>query len=111
VKQFLGIDGYVDLVKTTLQNAGQIRAGIAAIDRLQVLGDGVRHLIAMTADPADPDPVDVFVLADALADLGWFHDRQTAPNNLHSTVSNPNTGVIADYIEALNECIAEVGDA
>lgn len=111
VMQFLGVDGYVDLVKTTLDNADQMRAGIGEIDRLQVLGNGGLHLIAMSANPADPDPIDVFALADALAARGWFHDRQTPPDNLHSTVSNSNTGVIDDYIAALNECVAEVGDA
>ena len=111
VMQFLGIDGYVDLVKTTLANADQMRAGIAEIDRLKVLGDGGLHLIAMSAHPDDPDPIDVFALADALAGRGWFHDRQTPPDNLHSTVSNSNTGVIDDYIQALNECVAEVGAA
>ena len=111
VMQFLGIDGYVDLVKTTLANADQMRAGIAEIDRLKVLGDGDLHLIAMSAHPDDPDPIDVFALADALASRGWFHDRQTPPDNLHSTVSNSNTGVIDDYLQALNECVAEVGAA
>jgi len=111
VMQFLGIDGYVDLVKTTLENADSMRAGIAEIDRLQVLGDGGLHLIAMSANPVDPNPIDVFALADALASRGWFHDRQTPPDNLHSTVSNSNTGVIDDYIQALHECVAEVGDA
>ncbi len=111
VMQFLGIDGYVDLVKTTLDNADQMRAGIGEIDRLKVLGDGGLHLIAMSANPADPDPIDVFALADALAARGWFHDRQTPPDNLHSTVSNSNTGVIDQYIEVLNECVAEVGHA
>ncbi|MBT5755528.1 MAG: hypothetical protein HOI41_11240, partial [Acidimicrobiaceae bacterium] len=111
VMQFLGIDGYVDLVKTTLANADQMRAGIAEIDRLKVLGDGGLHLIAMSAHPDDPDPIDMFALADALASRGWFHDRQTPPDNLHSTVSNSNTGVIDDYIQALNECVAEVGAA
>ena len=111
VMQFLGVDGYVDLVKTTLDNADQMRAGIAEIDRLKVLGDGGLHLVAMSANPADSDPIDVFALADALALRGWFHDRQTPPDNLHSTVSNSNTGVIDDYIEALKECVAEVGDA
>jgi len=109
VMQFLGIDGYVDLVKTTLENADKMRAGIGEIDRLKVLGDGGLHLIAMTANPDDPDPIDVFALADALANRGWFHDRQTPPDNLHSTVSNSNTGVIDDYIAALHECVAEVG--
>lgn len=111
VMQYLGVDGYVDLVRTTLENADAMRAGIGEIDRLQVLGDGGLHLIAMSAHPDDPDPIDVFALADALAARGWFHDRQTPPDNLHSTVSNSNTGVIDDYLEALNECVAEVGDA
>jgi len=109
VMQHLGIDGYLDLVKTTLANADQMRAGIGEIDRLKVLGDGGLHLIAMTANPDDPDPIDVFALGDAVASRGWFHDRQTPPDNLHSTVSNSNTGVIDDYIEALNECVTEVG--
>ena len=60
---------------------------------------------------SDPDPIDVFALADALAERGWFHDRQTPPDNLHSTVSNSNTGVIDDYIRALHECVVQVGDA
>jgi len=94
-----------------LANADQMRAGIAEIDRLKVLGDGGLHLIAMSAHPDDPDPIDMFALADALASRGWFHDRQTPPDNLHSTVSNSNTGVIDDYIQALNECVAEVGAA
>jgi len=108
VMSHLGIDGYVDLVKTTLDNADQMRAGIGEIDRLKVLGNGGLHLIAMSADPMDPDPIDVFALADALASRGWFHDRQTPPDNLHSTVSNSNAGVIDDYLTALNECVAEV---
>lgn len=111
VMQFLGIEGYVDLVRATLDNADRMRAGIAEIDRLQILGDGGLHLIAMSANPNDPDPIDVFALADSLASRGWFHDRQTPPDNLHSTVSNSNTGVIDDYIEALNECVIEVGGA
>jgi len=109
VMSYLGIDGYVDLVKTTLENADQMRAGIAEIDRLQVLGDGGLHLIAMAANPADPDPIDVFALGDALAARGWFHDRQTPPDNLHSTVSNSNSGAIGDYLEALHLSVAEVG--
>ena len=109
VMQFLGVDGYVELVRQTLANADQMRDGIAQIDRLKVLGDGQLHLIAMSANPEDPDPIDVFALADSLAAKGWFHDRQTPPDNLHSTVSNSNTGVIDQYLEALEVSVAEVG--
>ena len=44
VMQHLGVDGYVDLTRQTLINADRMRAGIAAIDGIRVLGDGQFHL-------------------------------------------------------------------
>jgi glutamate/tyrosine decarboxylase-like PLP-dependent enzyme len=112
VMQHLGIEGYVDLVRVTLDNADQMRAGIAEIDGVRVLGDGRYHLVAMSSEPdggaAGAEPLDMFALGDALERKGWFHDRQTPPDSLHSTVSNSNTGVIDEYLEALASCVAEV---
>ena len=108
VMQHLGVDGYLELTRVALDNADRMRAGVAAIDGVRVLGDGAFHLVAMTNEPADPDPIDVFALGDALVARGWFHDRQTPPDSLHSTVSNTNTGVIDEYLVALAECVAEV---
>ena len=108
VMQHLGIDGYVELTRQTLDNADRMRAGIAEIEGLRLLGDGDFQLIAMSFEPDDPDPIDMFALADALVVKGWYHDRQTPPDSLHSTVSNTNTGVIDDYLTVLAECVAEV---
>ena len=108
VMQHLGIDGYVELTRQTLENADRMRAGIAEIDGLRVLGDGDFQLVAMSFEPDDPDPIDMFALADALVAKGWYHDRQGPPDSLHSTVSNTNTGVIDDYLTVLAECVAEV---
>jgi len=108
VMQHLGIDGYTELTATVLDNADRMRAGIADIDGVRVLGDGGYHLVAMSNEPDDDDPIDVFALGDALQRRGWFHDRQGPPDSLHSTVSNSNTGVIDDYLAALAESVAEV---
>jgi glutamate/tyrosine decarboxylase-like PLP-dependent enzyme len=108
VMQHLGVDGYLELTERTLANADRMRAGIAAIDGVRVLGDGRYHLVAMAADPDADPPVDVFAIGDALRTRGWFHDRQTPPDSLHSTVSNSNTGVIDDYLADLAACVAEV---
>ncbi len=108
VMQHLGIDGYVDLTRQTLENADRMRAGIEAIDGLRVLGDGGLHLVAMSSDPDASAPIDVFALGDALLARGWHHDRQGPPDSLHSTVSNSNTGVIDQYVADLTECAAEV---
>ena len=48
-------------------------------------------------------------LGDALLERGWYHDRQAPPDNLHSTVSNTNTGAIDQYLVDLAECVATVG--
>lgn len=108
VMQHLGVDGYVELTRQTLENADRMRAGIAGVDGIRVLGDGRLHLIAMAADEGADQPIDVFALGDALLARGWHHDRQGPPDSLHSTVSNSNTGVIDDYVSDLAACAAEV---
>jgi sphinganine-1-phosphate aldolase len=107
VMQHLGIDGYVDLTRQALINADSLRAGIGAIDGVRVLGDGRFHLVAMAAEP--DSGLDMFALGDSLVAKGWYHDRQKPPDNLHSTVSNTNTGAIDDYLADLAECVDEVG--
>ncbi len=109
VMQHLGIAGYCELVRVTLDAADRIRAGVAELDRVQVLGDGAFHLIALAASTEDDRPLDMFALGDALAERGWFHDRQTPPDSLHSTVSNGNATVVDDYLTTLRSCIAAVG--
>ena len=109
VMSHLGIDGYVDLTRQMLVNADQFRAGVAAIDGIRVLGDSQFHLVAMASDPDFDLEIDMFALGDALLEKGWFHDRQGPPDNLHSTISNSNTGVIDLYLADLAECVAAVG--
>jgi len=106
VMQHLGIDGYVELTSQTLINADRMRAGIMAIDGVRVLGDGQFHLVAMAAEP--DSGIDMFALGDALLAKGWYHDRQKPPDNLHSTVSNTNTGVVQHYLDDLATCVADV---
>ena len=111
VMQHLGVDGYQALTRTVLDNADAMRAGIRAIDGLTVLGDPTYHLLAIAPDPDAADPLDVFAVGDALQRRGWFHDRQSPPDNLHATVSNTNTGVIEEYLAALRDSVDEVRGA
>ncbi len=108
VMQHLGIEGYIELTRTTLDHADRMRAGIKSIDGVRVLGAGRFHLVALAADPASSPALDMFALGDALRTKGWFHDRQTPPDSLHSTVSNSNTGMIDQYLADLRTCVAQV---
>jgi glutamate/tyrosine decarboxylase-like PLP-dependent enzyme len=109
VMQHLGIDGYLELTRVSLEAADRLRAGIADIAGVRILGDGRLHLVALAADPLEGAPdVDVFALGDALQQRGWFHDRQAPPDSLHSTVSNGNAPVIGAYLDDLRGCVAEL---
>jgi len=109
VMRHLGIGGYMALTATALETADRLRRAIGEIDGIRVLGDGTFHLVAMAGDPAAAGgPIDVFALGDALQAKGWFHDRQTPPDALHSTVSNGNAAVFDDYIADLAASVAEV---
>jgi sphinganine-1-phosphate aldolase len=108
VMQHLGIDGYVGLTKKVLDTADRVRAGIATIDGLRVLGDSEFHLVAVAADPSADEPIDVFALGDALAARRWHLDRQGPPDSLHATISNGNAPVIAAYLSDLQAAVAEV---
>ncbi len=110
VMQHLGIEGYVERTRATLEAADRMRAGIGALDGIRTLGDGGLHLVTMAAD-IGAGAVDVFALGDALRRRGWFHDRQGPPDSLHSTVSYSNVAVIDEWLADLAACLLEIRGA
>jgi glutamate/tyrosine decarboxylase-like PLP-dependent enzyme len=105
VMHHLGIDGYRELTRVTLEAARRIAAGIRAIPQLTVVGEPEVHLLALTSAS-----LDVFALGDALLERGWYLDRQAPPDSLHATVSAGNVPVVDDFLRELRACVAEVGD-
>ncbi|WP_051467775.1 pyridoxal phosphate-dependent decarboxylase family protein [Actinomadura oligospora] len=102
----LGADGYRELAASAMAAADRLRAGVAEIPGLRVLGDPAVPLVAVTSD--DP-ALDVFVVADEARARGWFFQPQLShqgiPANLHFTL----TGVTD--VEALLEALAEAAEA
>jgi sphinganine-1-phosphate aldolase len=104
----LGLDGYLERTRITLDTAARIRAGLAEIDGIAVLGEPEAHLHAIAAEPGWEDRVDVFAVGDGLAARGWLHDRQTPPDSLHATVSPGNAPVVDEYLEDLGAVVEAV---
>ena len=111
VLQYLGVDGYRRLVRTTLDTADTIRSGIRAIDGLRILGNPVHHLLAISAEPEIEDEtrrIDLLALGEAMADRGWHLDRQGPPPSLHMTVSAGNTKAVNEFLADLSEAAEQV---
>ena len=107
VVEYLGVDGYRRLVRTTLNTADRIREQVQSIDGLRVLGDPVHHLLAIATDPDSDRPIEPFALGEALAARGWHHDRQGPPESLHLTVSAGNAAALDEYLSDLTSAAEE----
>ena len=87
-----------------------MRAGIAAIDGVRVLGDGTYHLVAMAGDdPATAGrPVDVFAVGDALRGARLVPRPPGPARQPPRHRQRGNVDVIDDYLADLAECVAAV---
>ena len=82
-----------------------MRDGIAQIDGLKVLG-ALHSTVCTWA--ADSDDIDLYAVADQMAEKGWNTDRQQNPACVHCTVNAHNKSIVPDYLADLKEAVAYV---
>jgi sphinganine-1-phosphate aldolase len=104
VMHHLGIDGYRELTRATIDAARRLVAGVRAIPGLTVLGEPDAQVFTIAAAPDATDAPDVFALGDALLAKGWLLDRQTPPDSLHATVSAANVPNVDEFLTDLAAC-------
>jgi glutamate/tyrosine decarboxylase-like PLP-dependent enzyme len=106
VVHHIGVDGYRDLVATTLSATRRLAAGIAGREHLALAAEPDSSLIALQTD----DALDVFTLSDEMGERGWFVQPQMAfrdlPATLHLTVCAATAGGVDDFLVALDESVA-----
>ncbi|WP_201294955.1 MULTISPECIES: aspartate aminotransferase family protein [unclassified Nocardiopsis] len=106
----LGAEGYRELAREAMAAADRLRAGVAAIPGLRVLGEPDAPLVALASDE-----VDVFVLADRVAASGWYLQPQLSyaglPANLHLTLTGVSLAGVEDLLRVLAEAVPAVRGA
>ena len=100
-----GADAYLRYAGEIYDTAQQIRRAVAALPELEVMGDPT-FLVAFKAAEA-PDPIDIYLVNDALKDAGWRLNSLQLPPALHFCVTRPNTrpGVAEAFAEALGQAV------
>lgn len=99
----LGEEGYTALAATAAGAADQLRAGIAKIPGLAVLGRGDATIVAYSALG-----LDIYAVADRLEARGWTVDRQHRPASIHLTVTANHASIVGDYLADLAAAVADV---
>lgn len=101
----VGADNYLRYAEEIYQTAQTIRTGVAAIKELEVIGDPTFLVAFKAAESAEP--IDIYLVNDALKDAGWRLNSLQLPPALHFCVTRPNTqpGIAEGFVEALQEAV------
>ncbi|MFO0726220.1 MAG: aminotransferase class V-fold PLP-dependent enzyme [Myxococcota bacterium] len=101
----IGADGYLAAAKASIEAVDKLRAALATIPEIRVLGAPDATIVSWGAqDPA----LDVYAVADRLEARGWTVDRQQRPASVHLTVTANHAPVIDRYVADLRAAIDEV---
>lgn len=100
----MGEEGYLDATRRILDTAKKLRAGVAAIPELRLLGDSLL-VCAFTSDAFD-----VYALQDLLSSRGWNLTGLQLPAGLHLgvTLRTAQPGVAERFLADLQAAVEEM---
>ncbi len=98
--QAMGEDGYMRLAKEAMMAALELKEGIESIPGLKVIGKPNATVVSWGSAE---EGIDVYAVADQMAEKGWSVDRQQNPACIHCTVNANNRAVIENYLQDLRE--------
>jgi sphinganine-1-phosphate aldolase len=99
----IGMNGYMEMAKRSMLATEKIKAGIAAIPSLSVIGDPDMSIVAFRSDS-----LNIHVLGDELHMMGWHFDRQQLPDSLHLTISQVHADVADDFLVDLQKAVEKL---
>jgi glutamate/tyrosine decarboxylase-like PLP-dependent enzyme len=103
--QAQGADGYLALTGAAIDTADRLRAGLAAIPGLALIGRPDSTIVAWGAASGGPD---VYAIADQLEARGWAVDRTQHPPGIHLTVTANHRAIADDYLRDVRAAADEV---
>ena len=102
----MGEDGYLQAARAIMDTADKIRAGIAGIPELRIMGRST-FLIAITSDVLNPYFVD-----DYLYSRGWRMNGCQDPLGFHFCITLPQTqpGIAERFVQDLADGVTFAKD-
>lgn len=101
VMNYLGCDGYLHIADVVMKTVELLRAGIAQIGDLKILGAPDMSVMALASDT-----LDIYQVGDELTVRGWHLDRQQFPPCLHMTVNYAHAQSAEWFLSDLQDAVA-----
>jgi len=103
VLNYLGEEGYTRLVKEVMETTRVLQEGIKSTGKLEILGDPVMSVFSVASSH-----VDIYALADTMAEKGWQLGRQQLPPALHLIVTPPHAKIGDTFLADLQDSLHRV---
>ncbi len=106
VMNYLGMEGYLGLMRVLMDTTEILRDGIQSIPELRIMGDPIGALLTFTSDT-----IDTYAVCDLMDDRGWNLDRNTNPNGLHMMISPLHAEYADQFLADLRWAVKNHGDS
>lgn len=108
VMNYIGRDGYEELVEEKMNATERIADYIDDTDELAVVSDPDMCLLAI--ESTDPD-VNAWTVQRELSDRGWELERQQDPRSMHLSVMAQHTSIIDEFLDDLDDALEAAKDS
>jgi sphinganine-1-phosphate aldolase len=101
---FLGVDGYVELMRGLVETTRTVRRAIDQLDGVDVVGNPIGPVLAL-----ESSSLDLYAVGDVMDDRGWHLNRNVEPEGLHLMLSPAHAEVVEELVGDLAEAVAHHG--
>lgn len=103
VLNYLGWDGYLRIAGELFEAIDRLKAGIRSIEGLSIIGDPPLTIVTYTSEGCD-----IFAVAEAMTQRGWFITRSADPRAIHmGMLTMTHVPVVDQYLSDLAEAVDE----
>lgn len=110
VMNYLGQDGYQQIVKEVQGATERLIEGVQAMPGLYVLGKPEMCMFSLASDE-----INIYQLADEMGRRGWYLQGQfstpVTPRSLHISVNYGTLSMVEPFLKDLRECVEIVRNA
>ncbi len=108
VMNFLGRDGYHDLVEETMTATDRIIEFIADTEELAIVSDPDMSLLAIESTVPDTN---AWTVQRELSDRGWEIERQQRPQSMHLSVMAHHAPILEEFFTDLQDAVETAATA
>ncbi|MEE9198538.1 MAG: aspartate aminotransferase family protein, partial [Dehalococcoidia bacterium] len=103
VMNYLGEEGYLRVAREVMQTKQTLVDGINRTEGLQTWGDPELPIFTYGSHSFD-----IFAVADALSEAGWYVNRIQEPPGIHLMLSLIQVPVVEEYLSDLSYIVEKV---